>query len=1161
MIPLIPTLALAFFSFFASTFVILRIVLPILPPHPLSRRVRPSEFGLPNFRSISAADKSHVWLAACDIVVLALFIWEALMQYYGSPAGYATASDVGSSVRIWLALSLRQTCLLVVSCLTLLHVRLGRPVAFGGRHWMLWAPMLVLVAFSTAIAGVVSGVHVKTFFFGTIGYTVFLALGSTFAFAGLFGTLVVIKRNLQTIDDTDSWPPARDETKIRRSFAPEDVEALRDGSSWITSRADSDRESISAFSFSTHNTHVQHPAAASHPSIPAKSSYWFNPSTSNLNGNAHDLVPPVPPLPSPYRARVCGDDHPDPFRRSESPHEHVARVRNGSQASWLTSTSGTRPTMTAWSFPTSRPSSPVLDAAVASTQDLNSHLLRSSRPNTPALSSARVLGGYGYVPPSPSDHEKGLSKLATESSNEIDVSVFRILTWLAGIWVPFALSIPYLATLNATHPNANMVVSVLLILSITLPSPLLALNILMRHGVPIPAGLFDPRKEPPSVVHRAPSPADTLTAPSPFSAEYKRSTSMTVVEGRRSTDVWLAKGEAVDGKSRIGRALGMLAPAPKLSVLPPEDTDAVIQEPLTPPLPIQDMVPTVPPTPQSSNEAELGHASRARTKSSASSARMSEDAELAFTARVMVAQRHYSHMALTMVLPPSPDREGPSMPATPTDAINMGAAIARATGVAVSTPPARGATHLRTRSTSSWSSPRFPVSPAPPTPPTAITHRKSHSSFEFAGAAQSSFDFGTIPRDDAATIDKLSAGLLPLLVPGLKVGADVRVSTSDVIPSPPLSSGLPSSSRRTSFASRKLKASATLEFGGYRADEFSGPQVHTTPYRARARKTSAHKRHHFSLPSLALGKDGAHSLAKWLKDTDTALDMKVQEYRALGADATVDRRRTVALAPSSVRPSPDIPAPTADSLLPPSTTSSTFPTSSFVLPTPAELMIPESGPVSIPPLPSASSDQTLFDLEGVAPLAESTPPDYRRRSGRSSITYIRSDNAGAPRRIRMPKLAARFMSSSRLPPISSSGSPDANDTPEKSDAVAGGDRQDRPQAYAALPTAPAAGGLRPLSLLQDHSNSSSAVRGLSIGKRGSSKGKRAAAALGKNENVDKENISRVDSKGKEQGHRRLRSLKLGRSDTTKERAVLRANEVVPNVVVRPPSDIGNLGLS
>ena len=41
MIPLLLTLALAFLSLLSSGFVIIRIVVPILPPNPLSRRVPP----------------------------------------------------------------------------------------------------------------------------------------------------------------------------------------------------------------------------------------------------------------------------------------------------------------------------------------------------------------------------------------------------------------------------------------------------------------------------------------------------------------------------------------------------------------------------------------------------------------------------------------------------------------------------------------------------------------------------------------------------------------------------------------------------------------------------------------------------------------------------------------------------------------------------------------------------------------------------------------------------------------------------------------------------------------------------------------------------------------------------------------------------------------
>ncbi len=72
--------------------------------------------------------------------------------------------------------------------------------------------------------------------------------------------------------------------------------------------------------------------------------------------------------------------------------------------------------------------------------------------------------------------------------------------------------------------------------------------------------------------------------PHQFSHEYKRSTSCsaTVVEARRSGDVWLSKGNAIDGKSKLGRAVGMLQARPKLSVLPPEDNDEVLEEPPVP---------------------------------------------------------------------------------------------------------------------------------------------------------------------------------------------------------------------------------------------------------------------------------------------------------------------------------------------------------------------------------------------------------------------------------------------------------------------------------------------------------------------------------------------------------------------------------------------------
>ena len=392
-----------------------------------------SEFGLPNFRTLTPADKSYLWLASFDILALVLFLWQAINESLGGPSDYAEAQDASSTVRLWLAMSIRQTCLLVVVCITLLHVRMGRSVSLGVIHWTVWAPTFLLAITSTAFAGVLARVGVPTFFIGLFGYSTVVALISSGAFIWLIATLVMIKKNLAALNEpSDKWPPVRQVEKPRPSFATEDIDALRDGgSSWITSNASSLHDSISNWSFTTHSNHPSrpgsaraiYPVAASQLSIPAKSSFWFSPTTP-------ESVPQVPPLPSSYRRSsptsivFCTD--PDPFRR-EAPLN-----RSDSRGSWLTSDSGTKHTaITQWSFPATGPDT--------SRHDWNSGLQNYTRspPVTLAIANAQVLGGYASgVAPGSNDIEKGLASFAVDG-NDIDISGYRILGWLLMVWVPF----------------------------------------------------------------------------------------------------------------------------------------------------------------------------------------------------------------------------------------------------------------------------------------------------------------------------------------------------------------------------------------------------------------------------------------------------------------------------------------------------------------------------------------------------------------------------------------------------------------------------------------------------------------------------------------------------------------------------------------------------
>ncbi|EKM59746.1 uncharacterized protein PHACADRAFT_181716 [Phanerochaete carnosa HHB-10118-sp] len=1165
MLPLVPTLALALVSFFSSTFVILRIVIPILPPNPLSRRVPPSEFGLPNFKTLSAADKSHIWLASCDMVALVIFVWQAVSEYLGGPTGYDVVNDPGSAGRLWIATTLRQSCLLLVAAITLLHVRLGQPVAFGAKHWMLWCPTLLLIITSTVLAAVLAGTGVETFFWGLLGYSASVAVISSVTFGCLIGTLLIIRRNLAALGDMrDPWPPASVEEKSRRrSFATEDINVLKDNSSWITSRASSRSESISAFSFSTHYTNHSrmpsnassraqvHPNVASYLSIPTKSSFWFGRATP-ANGR-ESPIPPVPPLPAPYRpsdGTYNVSDDPDPFHRVDP------RIRMGSQSSWLTESPGwqNEPSISQWSFSTSRhshgspsphPPSPDLGQDYFTARLLStSPSPVTSRPHTPGVGTD-VLGGYGYAPDA-SRAETSSPGPSGSPAGEVDISMCRAVGWLVSVWFPMGLAVPYYVTSQLAEPSAAA--SFLMVLSVTISAPLLAANILFRSPLPIPSGLFDTPSPPPSVVHRAPSPCSSSST-EPVVREYKRSGSTTVIEDCRSGDVWIANGDAVDGKTKVARALTLLRPKPKLSVLPPQEEE-VFDGPLSPPLPIQDIdgMSTIPLTPQSRDQAQAGMNPEmgTRKKDSKASSYCSEvDESVAFATKIMIAQRHYSTLAMTVNLPPSPKpKRVSSREVAATTAVEVEAGLAET----------KRHSHLRARSISSINSiPRSviggpPSTPLPPTPPTLkcfkaanaskrLAHRKSYS-------ANDEFSFGPIENDNTREIDELFAGLLPLLVPGLEVGEDIKITDSWKM-SPTV----------MSRSGRARKSHVPSELGST-AGDISSPLFQSTPQnrrsqtQTRTRKISAHKTH-ASLPSLSLRKGGLRTSSASRGDADRAPDHKRGRHESSNVEIpeikVEDDRRIAAYGEESAEHYLKVVAEEDESSRPTSPCEySGFPS---MLDVREGIRTNRSSLVTLISAldrelkflpPSPVSDTTLCDFDpSVDGVLSSTPQESKTQAKsrsrdtdarskslhRSSFVYFKTDENVAP---------------DTASPVVRPLVPKTKSTKH---------RVNKPYVDQENVTLEVeARGLRPLSLLQDreHNSAMQTTKPLSLGKN---------SRKAQKEKADAENIRREPSL-----KRALKPLKLVRSETTKQRAILREQEALPDVVVRPPSDGQHFGL-
>jgi hypothetical protein len=207
----------------------------------------------------------------------------------------------------------------------------------------------------------------------------------------------------------------------------------------------------------------------------------------------------------------------------------------------------------------------------------------------------------------------------------------------------------------------------------------------------------------------------------------------------------------------------------------------------------------------------------------------------------------------------------------------------------------------------------------------------------------------------------------------------------------------------------------------------------------------------------------------------------------------------------------------------------------------------------IPP-PSASSEVTLFDPEADGPQAQSTPHESRvarsrstspappmPATRRSSIQYIRSDQAASGRGARRASNASRSESDSEND--ASGGATRAvrsvRPKPSRLQAVQEAAIAQAADGYSAVPSSPG-GGIRPLSLLRD--------RDLNLGASSPSSNTRPLI-LGKKK-VTRPSKANTENQG-------LKALVLSRSDTTKERGLLRKTEVLPIVIVRPPSNVDN----
>ena len=321
-----------------------------------------------------------------------------------------------------------------------------------------------------------------------------------------------------------------------------------------------------------------------------------------------------------------------------------------------------------------------------------------------------------------------------------------------------------------------------------------------------------------------------------------------------------------------------------------------------------------------------------------------------------------------------------------------------------------------------------------------------------------------------------------------------------------------------------------------------------------------------------MGKDGIPALFPWSSEVGQALEGHLGQYTAIPADIDSGRRNTVfggELAPEHVALLNGTDAPKGALGRKMSTR-----TLGLDAEVPHGVDAARQSLISamLPPH-SAASTATLFeDLEAdlqSGPLAESTPHNsvahkrdmvesppppvptrpLSKASRRSSIVYIRSEDPTPAVITETPSDSSTTSTRSSFAQWSARAvKPLIPKGQRKNTVLPSSGKSDTPSR-----------GLRPLSLLQERdANVASDIqaspqqphtRPLALKKQ-----KSRMPVLDENANPSGSQASVAPNKG-----RGLKTLQLARSETSKARGVLRKNEALPQLVIRPPSNAYQFG--
>ncbi|KAL8283117.1 hypothetical protein RQP46_005895 [Phenoliferia psychrophenolica] len=159
---------------------------------------------------LKAAARFTAWLAGVDIIAACIIVWEAAMAVSGEQG---LGGSKGGASRLYVSCTIRPTLLLVVAVLSYANVVQGRSIALGKLDWIVWGPAVCILALGAGLASLPRAGD-QSVWIGLVAWLSAVTVIVSFCFGRLLVAILRVRASTQRHHAASPW--TREQERMTR---------------------------------------------------------------------------------------------------------------------------------------------------------------------------------------------------------------------------------------------------------------------------------------------------------------------------------------------------------------------------------------------------------------------------------------------------------------------------------------------------------------------------------------------------------------------------------------------------------------------------------------------------------------------------------------------------------------------------------------------------------------------------------------------------------------------------------------------------------------------------------------------------------------------------------------------------------------------------------